>query len=176
VKILDETLSILARPTPLKSVEVLIGRKLRGPLAGMDFFPGGKLEQGEDREAGARREVKEETGICLPTGSLRLVGDIIVSDFRKRLQAEYIGLFLGDVGMGIEVRITDELEPRWVDALDPHLADNMHPDVQVWWPHFLREDPPFKIHVIHYPGARTPEVIVKQPGYGQTFAEQAETY
>jgi 8-oxo-dGTP diphosphatase len=41
-------------------------------------FCGGHLEPGEDFEAGAYRELEEETGVALPPGSLAAYGDFTV--------------------------------------------------------------------------------------------------
>jgi 8-oxo-dGTP diphosphatase len=52
--------------------EVLLGRRNIHPFHGWWDIPGGFLEAAEHPEAGARRELAEETG--LEGGALRLVG------------------------------------------------------------------------------------------------------
>jgi len=54
---------------------VLILRQSYRPGA---TFPGGGLETGEDPEAAARRELREEVGLDIPAGRLRLARDITV--------------------------------------------------------------------------------------------------
>lgn len=54
---------------------VLILRQSYRPGA---TFPGGGLEDGEDSERAAMRELREEVGLDLPPGRLRLAGDIRV--------------------------------------------------------------------------------------------------
>jgi ADP-ribose pyrophosphatase YjhB (NUDIX family) len=50
--------------------EVLLVKRRFDPFAGMWDVPGGFLENGEDPEAGVRREIEEELGIELVSASL----------------------------------------------------------------------------------------------------------
>ncbi len=55
------------------SLRVLLIRRGREPYAGRWAIPGGFLEITEEVEAGARRELKEETGLCL-RGAIDAIG------------------------------------------------------------------------------------------------------
>lgn len=59
---------------------IVIIHKNRGPAAVKDKinFPGGKIEPGESSLTAARRELDEETGLCIPEDNfelLTIVGD-----------------------------------------------------------------------------------------------------
>lgn len=47
----------------LRGSDVLVGRRLRPPLAGLSEFPGGKVLPGETPKHAVVREVREETGL-----------------------------------------------------------------------------------------------------------------
>ncbi|MEU6728683.1 NUDIX domain-containing protein [Nonomuraea wenchangensis] len=49
---------------------ILLVQRGRPPGAGLWSVPGGRLEPGEDDEAGVRREVLEETGLRVEVGPL----------------------------------------------------------------------------------------------------------
>lgn len=53
----------------LRNREILCARRaLRGPLGGMWEFPGGKVEDGETRQAALAREIYEELGCRVQVG------------------------------------------------------------------------------------------------------------
>jgi 8-oxo-dGTP diphosphatase len=54
----------------LRHGDVLVGRRAADAIdaAGLDEFPGGKVEQGEAAEAAAARECLEESGIAVTVG------------------------------------------------------------------------------------------------------------
>jgi 8-oxo-dGTP diphosphatase len=67
--------------------KILFIRRLHAPFEGKLALPGGFLEQGETVEAGAVRELEEETSLRLPETALRLVGvfSAIDRDPRQRV-------------------------------------------------------------------------------------------
>jgi 8-oxo-dGTP diphosphatase len=53
-----------------KKNEILIARRIKGPLSGKWEFPGGKLEQDESLEDCLERELKEELSITVNVANL----------------------------------------------------------------------------------------------------------
>lgn len=59
-----------------RAVEVLLIQRHHDPFAGEWALPGGFVDQGEDLEASARRELQEETGVTdLPLHQLAAFGE-----------------------------------------------------------------------------------------------------
>jgi len=112
--------------------ELLLGLKKRGFGAGRWNGFGGKLASGETIEQGARREVKEESG--LEAGELmpRGVIDFIFQDSPEALE---VHLFSVKDFQGEPIE-TSEMRPVWwkTDAL-PY--DRMWPDDRHWLPLYL---------------------------------------
>jgi 8-oxo-dGTP diphosphatase len=85
-----------------------------GYWRGKWICPGGKLELGETLEEGARREVKEETGLDIDIMKLLLPFERIVHDGRKTmLHIIYIDFIAKAVG-GEFAPASDVGEGRWV--------------------------------------------------------------
>lgn len=61
-------MSLLIRPGKNEE-EILIGLKLNGPMKGYVLPPGGKIENGETRSAGAFRETKDESHLQVTGGA-----------------------------------------------------------------------------------------------------------
>lgn len=88
------------------------------------IMPGGECDPGEDYPAGARRELREETG--LEVGELLLAGqaDSITRDPQGRVQYHYSIIdFAAAWTGGIARAGGDATEPRWLrfEELDQYL-------------------------------------------------------
>jgi 8-oxo-dGTP diphosphatase len=68
---------------------VLIRRRYE-PLAGQWSLPGGTLELGETLEAGAAREMLEETGLVVDVGPVIEVFDRIMFDDAQRVRYHFV--------------------------------------------------------------------------------------
>lgn len=105
--------------------KVLLIQRARPPYDGLWTLPGGRLEPGEDAEACAVREVREEVG--LRVFALRPVSRLTLGDGRFRLQVFATEAFEGDIAPSDEI-----LAYRWErpDALHglavtPHLPETL---------------------------------------------------
>ncbi|HHY50317.1 MAG TPA: NUDIX domain-containing protein [Alphaproteobacteria bacterium] len=102
---------------------VLLIRRARAPYHGTWTLPGGRLEAGEDAEAAAAREVREELGLAVH--ALRPVMRLTVDPARRfRLQVFATEAFEGEITPSDEI-----LEHRWVaegvlpEPVTPHLPE-----------------------------------------------------
>ena len=68
---------------------VLVKRRYE-PLAGRWSLPGGTLELGETLEAGAAREIHEETGLLVDVGPIIEVFDRIMLDEARRVRYHFV--------------------------------------------------------------------------------------
>jgi 8-oxo-dGTP diphosphatase len=68
---------------------VLVKRRYE-PLAGQWSLPGGTLELGETLEAGAAREIREETGLHVEVGPIIEVFDRIMLDDERRVRYHFV--------------------------------------------------------------------------------------
>jgi 8-oxo-dGTP diphosphatase len=91
--------------------EILVMKRAMGALTGAWYFPGGSLEHGETPEEGARREIREETG--LEVDDLRLFR---VWHYRAEEAAHAVAIsFTCSVPPGTEPQINEEhVAARWV--------------------------------------------------------------
>ena len=99
----------------LRGDEVLLVRRGRPPAEGLWSLPGGGQELGETAQAGARRELFEETGLA--AGPLHLVAhvDSIHRDADGRVQYHYTILdFAGHYEAGELTAADDVSEAAWV--------------------------------------------------------------
>jgi len=107
---------------------VLLARRAMGPGIGRWGFPGGMQELGETIEAGAQRELLEETGI--EAEPLRIIGgsNVIGRDEQDRVRAHFtlIAVLL-DWRTGDGAPIEDASEVRWV-TLEEAMALDTFPD------------------------------------------------
>lgn len=70
--------------------QVVLVRRRYDPLAGRWSLPGGTLELGETLEAGAAREILEETGLEVRVGPIIEVFDRIVRDDDGRVRYHFV--------------------------------------------------------------------------------------
>lgn len=107
---------------------VLLVQRAKPPL-GFWAFPGGHLEAGETLEAGAARELREETGLEAEIRGLVGLYDVIRHDAGGRLLAHYvIACYWGVALPGEAVAASDAAAVLWAqpDALAGlTLAPNM---------------------------------------------------
>lgn len=112
---------------------ILLGMKKRGFGVGRWNGFGGKVEEGESIEDGARRETLEECGIVV--GHMEEVG--IHHFYFEKNPDEYLEThvfrILSCTGDPVE---TEEMRPEWF-ALDAIPFDTMWPDDRYWMPIFL---------------------------------------
>jgi ADP-ribose pyrophosphatase YjhB (NUDIX family) len=100
---------------------VLVKRK-HEPLAGQWSLPGGMLELGETLEAGAAREVLEETGLVVDVGPVVEVFDRILMDETGQVRYHFVLIdYLcrprgGSCLAGSDVSAVELADPRALDA------------------------------------------------------------
>jgi len=103
----------------------------KGYWQGKWICPGGSLELGETLEEGARREVKEETGLDIDIQKLLLPFERIVREGRKTaLRVIYID-FVAKVVGGEFTPASDVGEGRWVTRSEMRrMWGELHEDTQ----------------------------------------------
>ena len=70
--------------------KVVLVRRRYEPLAGQWSLPGGTLELGETLEAGAAREIREETGLHVEVGPIIEVFDRIMLDDERHVRYHFV--------------------------------------------------------------------------------------
>lgn len=121
--------------------EVLLGRKKRGFGVGKLNGYGGKVEEGETAEEGARRELTEECGIIavdmVRRGSLRFE----MHDKLMLCEVYVVSAWEGEV---VE---TEEMSPRWVkegSELEALYETETWADDKFWLPTLLKGEDSFR--------------------------------
>ncbi|XP_040845994.1 7,8-dihydro-8-oxoguanine triphosphatase [Ochotona curzoniae] len=117
----------------LQPPRILLGMKKRGFGAGRWNGFGGKVQEGETIEAGARRELQEESGLTVD--SLHRVGRITFEFVAMPEQME-VHVFSTDSFQGTPVE-TEEMRPQWFQQ-DQIPFEDMWPDDKYWLPLLLQ--------------------------------------
>ncbi|XP_024432734.2 oxidized purine nucleoside triphosphate hydrolase [Desmodus rotundus] len=113
---------------------VLLGMKKRGFGAGRWNGFGGKVEEGETIEDGAKRELQEECGVTADT--LHKAGHILF-EFAGEPEQMDVHIFRADSVHGTPTE-SDEMRPQWF-PLDRIPFANMWPDDSYWFPLLLQK-------------------------------------
>lgn len=115
-----------------RGIEILLGYKKRGFGAGRWNGFGGKVEQDETIETGAKRELLEESG--LEAINLEKIG-ILMFEFCGNPQLLEVHVFQTNQFKGTPVE-TDEMLPKWYD-IQTIPFEKMWPDDVLWFPLLL---------------------------------------
>ncbi|XP_049759059.1 oxidized purine nucleoside triphosphate hydrolase isoform X2 [Elephas maximus indicus] len=118
----------------LQPQRVLLGMKKRGFGAGRWNGFGGKVEEGETVEEGAKRELQEESGLTADT--LHKVGQITF-EFVGSPEPMDVHIFCTDHVQGTPTE-SDEMRPQWFQ-LDQIPFNDMWPDDSYWFPLLLQK-------------------------------------
>ncbi|KAF6082286.1 nudix hydrolase 1 [Phyllostomus discolor] len=113
---------------------VLLGMKKRGFGAGRWNGFGGKVEEGETIEDGAKRELQEECGVTADT--LHKAGRIVF-EFEGQPERMDVHIFRADSVQGTPAE-SDEMRPQWF-PLDRIPFADMWPDDSYWFPLLLQK-------------------------------------
>lgn len=108
---------------------VLLGMKKRGFGAGKWNGFGGKVQPGEAIEDGARRELREESGLTVDR--LEKIGNIKF-EFVGETELHDVHIFRADSYKG-EPTESEEMRPQWFES-DKIPFSQMWPDDIMWYP------------------------------------------
>jgi 8-oxo-dGTP pyrophosphatase MutT (NUDIX family) len=175
MRLISENLVIVTRKTPI-TTEILTGTKNRGIFKDRKVFPGGKAERATPPREEAARELYEEAGIEIPVDTLRHLGNLLIHDMRpEKERFGNVFLFGVEVGATAKVRGTEEFkEPEWQSIHDPHLTDNIPPDVPYWLHTALSIDAAPIVTHLTYDQAGELSIVVKKPHFAHTAGEILE--
>lgn len=108
--------------------------KKRGLGAGLWNGFGGKVEVNETVRDSAKREMKEECGIDVP--SLAFVG-LVKFNMTVENKTIIVHVFKTSEFSG-SITESEEMAPKWFDT-DSLPYDNMWPDDRIWYPDMLED-------------------------------------
>lgn len=118
----------------LEDGKMLLGMKKRGFGAGRYNGFGGKVEEGETIEEGAKRETEEESGLLVETLEKVGIHEFEFAHERGSILEVHVFKILSFTGEPTE---TEEMKPAWF-PLDAIPYDTMWPDDRYWIPFFLQ--------------------------------------
>lgn len=118
----------------VKNEQILLGMKKRGFGIGRYTLLGGKVEEGETIEEGARREAFEESNLELK--DLKQIATINFSWQNKKNPDMGVHLFRADDFSGT-LEENNEIKPQWFEIKNiPY--KKMWEDNTYWLPYFLK--------------------------------------
>lgn len=99
----------------IKDGRVLLVQRAAPPSQGLWAIPGGSLEAGETLQAGAEREILEETGIAIKAGDPVYAFDFLQYDDKNCLRYHFVIVDVeGEYLHGEVMAADDALAARWV--------------------------------------------------------------
>jgi len=103
----------------LREGRVLLVRRGVAPARGLWAIPGGGLRIGETLQAGAEREILEETGIVIRAGAPVFTCDSFERDAEGRFRFHYVIVDMAADYVSGEVKAADDaLEARWLSPAE----------------------------------------------------------
>jgi 8-oxo-dGTP diphosphatase len=105
----------------LREGRILLVRRGAPPAQGLWAIPGGGLRLGETLQAGAEREILEETGIVIRAGAPLFACDSLERDGDGRIRFHYVIVDVTADYLSGDVKGADDaLEARWVSPTEIH--------------------------------------------------------
>lgn len=95
--------------------KVLLVQRGIDPSRGLWAIPGGSLELGETIQAGAEREILEETGVSIRAGEPVYTFDFFERDAEGRIRFHYVIVdVIGEYVSGLAQGADDAADARWL--------------------------------------------------------------